>query len=328
MACIKSKVMPPLRVKFACAKPTPSLRAGNCEFIFDPAERHYDWFVAYEDLPRDAGETLACPPAHTLLITAEPSSIKAYGRVFLRQFAWVLTSQEPWALSHPGAIRQQPGLLAFYEGAAEPAVAQKSSFSTVCSNKQQRHTLHHLRYTFTQKLKAAMPELEVYGHGVRPMAKKNEALDPYKYHLAVENHLAPHHLTEKLSDAFLGLCLPFYFGAPNAADYYPAESFIPVDLRDFDGTLKIIREAIDNGEYEKRLPAIREARRLVLEKWGTFPQLARLIEERHGKPCHADGWKTATVRDRHQVRKGSLDALFWHVWDTTARRLRALARNA
>lgn len=327
-------MMPLLRVKVAASEARPPVVTGGCEFIFDPAERRYDWFVVYEDLPRSgpgAEEALACAPSNTLFVTAEPSSIKVYGRLFLRQFAWVLTSQEPWALRHPGVIRQQPGLMAFYEDArpydaAHGPPAKTALFSTVCSNKQQRHTLHHLRYTFTQKLKAAMPELEVYGKGVRPMARKNEALDPYRYHLAVENHLAPHHITEKLSDCFLGLCLPFYFGAPNAAEYYPEESFIPVDIRDFDAALSTIRTAIAAHEYERRLPFIYEARRLVLEKWGTWPQLARLIHERHGRPAPVPG--AALLRNRHGVRRAHPSAALWHAYDTSVRRVRALAERA
>ena len=51
-------------------------------------------------------------------------------------------------------------------------------------------------------------------------------------HIAVENHIAPHHWTEKLSDSFLGYCLPFYIGCPNAADYFPEQSFIGLDIED------------------------------------------------------------------------------------------------
>ena len=47
---------------------------GNCEFIFDPNEPNYDWFVAENDLPAPAGkpqafatETLRCPAEHTFI---------------------------------------------------------------------------------------------------------------------------------------------------------------------------------------------------------------------------------------------------------------------
>jgi hypothetical protein len=270
---------------------------GRCHFIFDAAARDYDWLVVYDDLPRRPGskqpdwvEELACPRERTLLVNTEPSSIKLYGRAYLAQFGHVLTSQEPWAVPHPRVIRRQPGLIWFYgmerrDGGydhlarAEPP-GKTGLIATVCSSKRMGHTLHSARYDFTQELKRRLPELEVYGHGVRPIKDKSEAVDPFRYHIAIENHVAPHHWTEKLADAFLGCSLPFYFGAPDAADYFPAESFIPIDIFDIDGAERIIREAIARDEYTRRLPAIREARRLVLEKYGTFQQLAALIEER------------------------------------------------
>ena len=269
--------------RFPCGEPT----WGQCRFIFDREARDYDWFVVYDDLPPHPGErfstaseSLACPRSRTLLITTEPAPIKLYGAGFLSQFGHVLTSQEPWVIRHPGAIFSQPALLWFYgrgssHGAydrmvASPPGPKVADVSTVCSAKRQTHTLHRTRYDFVQKLRVLLPEMEVFGHGVRPIADKAEALDTYRYHIAIENHVCRHHWTEKLSDAFLGLCLPFYHGCPNAADYFPEESFIPIDLQDPADTARLVRSAIRAGEYERRLPAIREARRLVMERYSLF----------------------------------------------------------
>jgi hypothetical protein len=266
---------------------------GRCQFIFDRDERNYDWIAVYDDLPSAKGErhslweeVLACPRERTLLMTTEPATVKVYGHHFLRQFGWVLTSQEPWVIRHPGAIYWQVGLIRFYTGlqdeiARNPPTRKTALISTVCSSKQQTHTLHKHRYEFTQRLKQALPELEIFGHGVRYIEHKNEALDSFRYHVAIENHVCPHHWTEKLLDPFLGLCLPFYHGAPNAADYFPPESFIPINIHNFEKSAARIRQAIRDNEYEQRLPAILEARRLALERHSTFPQLARLIAERH-----------------------------------------------
>ena len=81
-----------LMLKSACGKETDNLARrfpgrlpvwGRCEFILDYDARDYDWLVVYDDLPPVGGErftlwdeTLACPRTHTLLITAEPSTIK------------------------------------------------------------------------------------------------------------------------------------------------------------------------------------------------------------------------------------------------------------
>jgi hypothetical protein len=264
---------------------------GRCGFDFDPAARSYDWLVVYNDLPSfcEQEEILACPRSHTLLITTEPSTIKAYGNAYTAQFGHVLTSQAAWALPHPRRIFSQPALHWFYglgknhvrgydELTAHPPLLKTKGLSTVCSSKRQRHTLHNRRYEFTQALKRRIPELEIYGHGVRPMDDKAEALDDYRYHLAIENFIGEHHWTEKLADVFLGGALPFYAGCPNAGDYFPPESFIPVDIKKVESAAEIILRAMREGEYEKRLPHILEARRLVLEKYNIFSVLARIIE--------------------------------------------------
>lgn len=85
------------------------------------------------------------------------------------------------------------------------------------------------------------------------MNDKAEALDPCRYHIAVENHVYNHHLTKKLPDAFLGCTLPFYHGALNAADYFPKESFIPIDINDYARARVIIQSHLANNEYADRL---------------------------------------------------------------------------
>lgn len=302
---------PPLRVKFlhrGYRKETdkqPLLRQfsqripvwGNCTFIFDTGCREYDWLVVYHDIPRGDGffsqEKLACAKENTILLTAEPSTITVYGTDYLKQFGHIITFQEPWLIRHPGAIFHHPGLFWFYgrrpqqdqcltldQIVSMPPPEKSAEISTVCSARTGKTTLHSARVDFTWWLKEQLPQLEIYGHGVRPMEDKKDALDPYRYHIAIENHVYKHHLTEKLPDAFLGYTLPFYHGAPNAADYFPKESFIPIDFSNRERTLEIIRFHLANNEYEDRLPYIKEARRRVIEEENLFALTSHLIEEK------------------------------------------------
>lgn len=275
---------------FVFAAQCPGSRPGwgACEFISDRSCRNYDWLVVLDDIPRvqpGQVEQLACPRANTILVTTEPSSVTRYGRAFAAQFGRILTNQEEWALPHPRAIRSQTGNIWFYgkgfdEIARTPPSPKPELISTVCSSKRQAHTMHARRYDFTQRLKAELPELEIFGHGVRFIEKKHEALDPYKFHLAIENHRAPHVWTEKLADAFLGYTVPIYCGCPNVFDYFPEDSVIPIDIDDFPGALAAIRAAVSTpGEYERRLPAVIEARRRVMYEYNLPAMLARIIAE-------------------------------------------------
>lgn len=315
-----------IRVKFSGRDPTETwIRQfpgrqpywGKCEFIFDPAVEAYDWLVVYNDLNHARlEERLPCPRSHTLLVTSEPSSIKCYGRAFTAQFGYVVTSQEPWALPHPGRIYSQPALQWFYgrnsevcrdydQMMAAPPLDKTRNIATVCSSKRQKHTLHNRRFEFVQQMRELLPDLDVYGHGVRPMHDKAESLDHYRYHIAIENHVGLHHWTEKLADPFLGVALPFYSGCPNASDYFPAESFIPINIDDPVATADTIRRSIEADEYLKRLPAILEARRLVLEKYNLFAVLSHEIEARYdSEAVHVLGesiFSRRELRKRHPV---------------------------
>jgi hypothetical protein len=287
---------------------------GQCQFLFDPDENSYDWLVVFDDLPsKGTGgvpkgrELLRCNSENTLLITAEPVTIKVYGDSFLTQFGHVLSSQEPFGLRHRHHIHSQCSLPWFYGKPYNenllsfPQPSSNKILSTVCSSKQQKHTLHSLRYSFTQQLKNRYPEMDIFGHGHRFIHNKYEALDPYYYHLAVENHLAPNHWTEKLSDSFLGGCYPFYFGAPNVFDYFPQESLCLIDIRSAEVAIEIIIKGIRDNYYHKALSAIHEARRRVLEEYALFPMLSRLIPELHQESTSKKNGEE--ILSRHQWRR-------------------------
>lgn len=296
---------------------------GDCRFHFDPDFRGYDWLVVYDDVPRQPGqsrkqarEALACAAAHTLLTTTEPSTIKIYGNDFSRQFGAVLTSQEAWALPHPQRLFEQPALHWFYgvgsrqmlgfdEIAALSPAAKTRELAMVFSPKSMRHTLHRHRHDFMLEMMRRLPEMDVYGRGALPLDDKAEALTAYRYHIAVENFIGPHHWTEKLADAFLGLTLPFYCGCPDAAEYFPADSFIPIDMRDPESALHTIQRAIAENAYERRLPAILEARRRVMQEYNYFAVVSRVIQHLHQPAAARPG---ALLLSRHAARHASPQA--------------------
>lgn len=304
---------------------------GHCQFFFDRNEQGYDWLVVYDDVPSKPGESrsaameeLACPSANTLLVTTEPSSIKAYGRGYAAQFGHVLTSQPAWALPHPNRHYHQAANHWFFGSGAErcisrsellrgPQPADKTQMiSVVYSPKQQWHTLHAQRFKFIEAMRRLLPEMVVFGRGARPMDDKAEALAPFRYHLAVENHIGPHHITEKLTDAFLGRCLPFYAGAPNASTYFPAGSFIPIDIRHPKQVAEVIRKAIKDDEWARRLPAIEEARRRVLEEQHIFAVICRIIAD-GAAPRLIGSAGHGSILSRHAWRKQHKIGAFLHM---------------
>lgn len=123
--------------------------------------------------------------------------------------------------------------------------------------------------------------IDLYGRAVRYIEDKWEGLGPYRYSIAVENASGPDYWTEKIADCFLAWTVPLYHGCPNLERYFPPDSFLRIDIGRPREALETIRRAIAGDDWERRLPALEEARNRVLRHYQLFPYLAKLI---HAEP--------------------------------------------
>ncbi len=329
---------PPDKIEPLWSALIPSGGYDGVEFTFDADAREYDVLAVYEDLPPRQGEKkilrtepLACPRKRTLLITTEPSSIRVSGYQYLRQFGMVWSSvryphrqRGRFRENHPVWELAPPPLRWFYgrdlDGdnhwplrRIEASPEKDEGLSTVCSTKAMGHTVHARRLAFTRELKARLGgEMHLFGRGFDPVDDKAGALAPYKYHIAIENHRQYSHITEKLTDAFLAECLPFYFGAPNYGQFFPAEAAIPIDIFDIDDAEATIRSALQGNEYEKRRAAILEAKAITLRDFNTLNGVVRFARNAMQDPAaRKDG---QVIHGRHAFRKahpikGAVDAV-------------------
>ena len=294
--------------------PKKGLRMGGHEFVYDPACTDYDWLVVYDELPMPR-ERLRCPRERTILCTWEPTSIKSYSRAYTRQFGHLLTNRPPEAERHPHYHLGRGYFPWFVREVPKTgtAVDKPHLLSAVCSAKQMKHTRHHDRFELVKELAAGIDGLDWYGKGVKPLERKEDALVPCKYHVAIENHIAPHHWTEKFSDPILCECLPFYAGDPALTEIFPAECFIPIPIDDPAEAVRIVKEAIANGEYEKRREAILEAKRLILTKYNFWHQVIEVIKASSSEPVspRMDGDRRSrpVIYARKELRKRSLSAV-------------------
>ena len=280
-------------------------------FTEDPACIDYDWLVVYDELPgedmgtcRNGAEPLRCPRERTILATWEPVSVKLYSRAYTRQFGHLLTNRPFEAERHPHPFLGR-GYYRWFCGHSIDELARSPvktrSVSAVCSSKQMRRTKHHARFRLVSMLAAEIPELDWFGKGVRPLLNKYEALDPYRYHVAVENHIGAHHWTEKLADAFLCECLPFYAGDPAIGEVFPDESLIRLPIDDPREAVRIVRSAVAADEYSRRRDAVLEAKRLVLTRYNFWDQVIELIEasaDRRDPPVDEAGPPVIYARKR------------------------------
>lgn len=262
------------------------------EYIFTEEEcNDYDWLVVYDEFPRRRKMEglkfgkfkLDCPRERTILVTQEPVSVKFYNRVYTSQFGHLLTNRPKSAENHPGYFFGRGYYVWFtgrdYVETRNFAPPEKTKLvSAVYSTKKMKHTHHHARSVLLDRLMEKVDGLDRFGKGIKEIKYKYDALDSYKYHIAVENHIAEGHWSEKIADALLCECLPFYAGDPSIADVLPKKSFIEIPIDDPDKAANIINSSIKSNEYEKRLPAIREARNLLQYKYNFRDQIIELIE--------------------------------------------------
>ena len=297
---------------------TDGERIGDYVFVKDPVCRKYDWLVVFDEMR--GNEELACPRERTIFATWEPVSIKSYTKSFVRQFGHLLTNRPPEAEGHPHTHLGR-GYFHWFIGRSYAAnrdmvIPPKSeTISMVCSAKKMRHTRHMERFRLATEIARDVPGVDWFGAGVRSILCKADALDPYRYTVAIENHIAPHHWSEKLSDALLAECLPFYAGDPAIGEVLPPESLIPIPIDDPQEAVRIIRAAIVSDEYSRRRDAVREAKRLILEKYNFWMQVIEVIESaKTQRVTPVDPAHPEVIYSRHALRLRSPSAAFEALW--------------
>jgi hypothetical protein len=148
---------------------------------------------------------------------------------------------------------------------------------------------HIKRIDFVKYIQTHHPEItfDIYGRknafefqnykGPLPYCKKDNGMIPYKYHFNAENTSKPNYFTEKIVDAIVAECLCFYWGCPNISDYIDPRAYIVLDLDDFEKSIRIIQEAIENNEWEKRIDIIRKEKKKIMTEMNIYKRIEEVI---------------------------------------------------
>lgn len=110
-----------------------------------------------------------------------------------------------------------------------------------------------------------------------PPYNKNDGILPYKYTFISENCSMNNYFTEKIIDAILGECLCFYWGCKNIDDFIDKQAYIVLDETNFDKSFNIIKNAISNNEWEKRIDVIRKEKTKLLSHLSFYPRINSFI---------------------------------------------------
>lgn len=291
-----------LTVKFITIHNEPWLRQfpkldgifDGVKFIFNPEADNYDFLVVYDSHSDSLPNLTMVPRQQRILVATEPPNVKQYGPLsYLEQFGTLLTVDSktphsnlivspvglPW---HVGAfcdLGQHTDYLYdlnFYEQ-FQP---QKTKLASIVSSNKAFTKEHRQRLKFFHHLKTYFgDEIDFFGRGLNTFEDKMDVLSQYRYHIALENLSSPYYWTEKISDPFMTLTYPIYYGCTNLDEYFPARSFAKINIADYKASILTIRRTIESDYAERYRPELIEARRLVLHEYNLFALLSFTVKK-------------------------------------------------
>jgi hypothetical protein len=151
---------------------------------------------------------------------------------------------------------------------------------------------HEKRLDFVRRIDGSGVDCKIWGRGDNLLEFKNykgfllnkwDAHSRCMYSIVIENSVSPEYWSEKFADAILGYSLPLYFGATDLEKYFPARSFVRIDIESED-CIEYIKKVVSSDLYLSRLPFIKEARKIILEKENLYSFLDREICKNEASP--------------------------------------------
>ena len=194
-----------------------------------------------------------------------------------QEYFYVLTRED-------GPMPAQWALDSSYDQLRSSSPGKTKVLSSVVSGHIDK-PMHGIRLAFLESIRWEW--FDLYGKRIsnRPsspryvgqLARKEDGLKAYKYAIAIENDRLLNYFTEKATDAILCECLCFYDGCPNVYDWINPEVIVPIDMTHRAAAMETIEKTVRDKEWEKRLPAIREEKRLILEHKQPAPFIHRIV---------------------------------------------------
>jgi hypothetical protein len=241
------------------------------ECILNGKDEHCDYAV---DLTGWCTPTsLLYPPGRRIWVTMEPTPMYPYDsagdfvRMLDAHYKGALMSWHRY-LRHLSQWKPFRFGSSWVWGAAdsEPALTENKLFGVSGIFSGKKHSMLH-GYTVRRALIAAearytVPTMiyhpgkvwrgEHYGY---PLPVKIPSLR-HMFHLAVENCREEGYFTEKLLDAHMMLCVPLYWGDREVDKVFDTDGMILLDEEHMVDQINALTE----GDYHKRLPALRKNR--------------------------------------------------------------------
>lgn len=255
----------------------------DVHFLVNEPVEECDYWVVIDCVPEK--ESTMCPKDNILFITGEPTSIKKYSQKFLNQFPKIITTQP--GIQGPGVHHMPVGMQwwpkkTFDELYGHNEVKKDKLISIAVSGKAYTPG-HKKRLEFCLKLKSYLGDRADFFGGHGAPYKKLDVLDSYKYSIAIENSREHDYISEKLTDCFVCMTFPFYYGCPNVDEYYNKNSYEFLDIDNFEKACHTIERVLsDPDHYSRNLENLIQAKNEYMTKRMTQPLVANFIKKEYG----------------------------------------------
>lgn len=247
---------------------------GETKFFINPRSGNFDAIVVIQSVrPLSRTYCLTSFPTKTLLVLKEPPDILFLPEAYTKQFYCTLGQDQ--RVDSKVRIFSHSGHHWFVEvDIHDPGVVnypKNKLISAIVSNKTDTKG-HRKRLHFIQKLKEHFgDQLDWFGRGVRELSyRKLDGLLDYKYHIVLENGCWNDYWTEKLADAYVANCFPFYWGAPNIYQYFKPNELRLIDIENVEQSIQIIEEAIAQNLYQASQETIASAREKIFTQYHPY----------------------------------------------------------
>jgi hypothetical protein len=276
---------------------------GNTFVLPPPVDGEYRGDYLIVGTPPPSIVKTKIPKKNRIFILLEPPEFWSPRREFLDQFGVLVT---PYQVQHFHGLQvlapttgcnwwygvsknghQNTGVfLTFKDILNEPIVPKIHRLSVITSMKS-RLPGQKDRLKFIEMVASVLGDnVEVFGHGVRPVSDKREALRPFQFHLALENSVHSDYWTEKLSDPILGRCVVFYHGASRVKHYFPEKSVVPINIYEPMKAVEKIQDTMKDFDLDHYFTDIESARKKILFKYNSIffiDKLLNVIQGRHAE---------------------------------------------
>ena len=157
-----------------------------------------------------------------------------------------------------------------------PSNCPKTGLVSLVSSAKRDLEGHRLRLRVAERHRE---RLALYGRAFRPVASKNEALDSFRFSVAIENSRSAGYFTEKILDCFLTRTVPIYWGDPSIGQAFDAHGIICCETEaEIDAAL----HALSAAQYDALAESIEENYQRALPYIDRVATLANLAQTLFG----------------------------------------------